>query len=51
MKPHCLETEWKSFKIELSQVDTINVPRYVGTTVKSKVQIHGLGDASMKGYG
>ena len=23
--PQCLETEWKSFKIELSQVDTINV--------------------------
>ena len=46
-----METEWKSFKIELSQVDTINVPRFVDTTLNSKVQIHGFADASMKAYG
>ena len=26
--PHCLETDWQNFKVELSQVDTINVPRF-----------------------
>ena len=49
--PQCLETEWKSFKIELSQVDTINVLRFVGTTLYSKVQIHGFADTSIKAYG
>ena len=49
--PQSLETEWKSFKIELSQVDTINVPRFVGTTLISKFQIHGFADASMRAYG
>ena len=49
--PQYLETDWKNFKSELSQVDTINVPRFVGTTVNSSVQIHGFADASMKAYG
>ena len=47
----CLETDWQNFKVELSQVDTINVPRFVGTTLNSRIQIHGFADASMKAYG
>ena len=49
--PQCLETDWKNFKIELSQVDTINLPRFVGTTLNTIIQIHGFADASMKAYG
>ena len=49
--PQCLETDWQNFKVELSQVDTINVPRFVVTTLNSIIQIHGFADASMKANG
>ena len=46
-----LENYWQNFKMELSQVDTMNVPRFVGMALNSKIQIHGFADALMKAYG
>ena len=35
--PQYLKTDWQNFKSELSQVDTTNVPRFVGTTLNSSI--------------
>ncbi|XP_073821413.1 uncharacterized protein [Musca autumnalis] len=49
--PMRLNSAWEDFKFNLSQLDTIQIPRFVNTTTSSRIQIHGFSDASMRAYG
>lgn len=49
--PIRLNTSWEDFKHNLSRIDSIEIPRYVLTSMNSSCQIHGFADASMRAYG
>lgn len=49
--PQNLDTTWRNFTEELSQIKTVVIPRYVGTRLNNNIQIHGFADASMRAYG
>lgn len=50
--PTNLQADWKKFRDELLQFNTITVPRCLIPTTKSNIStLHGFGDASEQGYG
>lgn len=50
--PSEMHTEWNDFITKLSQLSSIEIPRWIHTspTIMS-MQLHGFSDASMKAYG
>lgn len=49
--PEGLQKEWIGFYTELSLINHIRIPRWMGMTISRKVQIHVFCDASSKAYG
>ena len=49
--PLRLDTSWQAFKVNLSQLHTLSVPRFVQTDSEASLQIHGFSDTSMRAYG
>ena len=49
--PQHLNEVWQNFINTLSKINLISIPRFVGTTKHSKIEIHGFADASMRAYG
>ena len=37
---------WTKFREELSQLSSLSVPRWLGLSANSKIEIHGFSDAS-----
>lgn len=49
--PAELQREWKKFYEEIKTIAQIRIPRWLGTTSSTKMQIHLYCDASKKAYG
>ena len=49
--PLRLDTSWQAFKVNLRQLHTLSVPRFVQTDSEASLQIHGFSDSSMRAYG
>ncbi|XP_037957049.1 uncharacterized protein LOC119686867 [Teleopsis dalmanni] len=49
--PMHLDSSWQAFKSNLTQMDSISIPRYVHIHSNIKCDIHGFADASMRAYG
>lgn len=45
-----LSEEWKSYQLDLHILSEIRIPRWVGNTEETKVELHGFADASEKGF-
>ncbi|XP_075156375.1 uncharacterized protein LOC142229674 [Haematobia irritans] len=49
--PMYLDSLWQDFKSNLSQLDSIQIPRFVRTSSSLIIQIHGFADASIRANG
>lgn len=49
--PSDIDTQWRTFKSQLSFLNNVSIPRLVVLTDKYDIQIHGFCDASMLAYG
>ncbi|XP_037944367.1 uncharacterized protein LOC119677170 [Teleopsis dalmanni] len=49
--PMHLDSSWQAFKSNLTQMDSISIPRYVHIHSNIKCDIHGFADASIRAYG
>ncbi|KAJ8963810.1 hypothetical protein NQ317_000592 [Molorchus minor] len=41
---------WKKFKIDVSNISRLTIPRFLGISPGDKLEIHGFADASLKGF-
>ncbi|XP_055922692.1 uncharacterized protein LOC129953468 isoform X1 [Eupeodes corollae] len=48
--PHKLSSEWEQYRNNLSFLQTIKIPRWLGTISSSSIEIHGFSDASNNAY-
>ncbi|XP_015120540.1 uncharacterized protein LOC107043522 [Diachasma alloeum] len=46
LSPHLVQ-KWAQFREELSQVEQLSIPRWLGCRKESQVEIHGFSDASL----
>lgn len=44
--PSSIQEEWQKIKNELPLITKLRIPRWIGTTKSSKVELHSFGDAS-----
>ncbi|CAI6360799.1 unnamed protein product [Macrosiphum euphorbiae] len=48
--PH-IQLEWETYNNYLNELNSFNIPRWLGSDKKKQIEIHGFADASMKAYG
>lgn len=48
--PDAMQNEWTEFKSQLPSFETISINRWIQTTSKSTLELHGFSDASEKAY-
>ncbi|KAJ8980497.1 hypothetical protein NQ317_000613 [Molorchus minor] len=41
---------WEKFKIDVSNISRLTIPRFLGISPGDKLEIHGFADASLKGF-
>lgn len=49
--PADIRNRWESFWTQLSHLELIKIPRWVGITSGAKLQLHGFADSSIQAYG
>lgn len=48
--PEDVVKEWHSLRSNLREIATIKIPRWIGTSKSTKIELHGFCDASTKAY-
>lgn len=48
--PPDIATKWIKYRNDLAALETIQIPRYIGYTKQTSVQLHGFSDASLGAY-
>ncbi|XP_049877550.1 uncharacterized protein LOC126374847 [Pectinophora gossypiella] len=48
--PDHINTEWQEIKQDIENINNIQIPRWLGTDVTCRVELHGFCDASQKAY-
>jgi len=45
------QIEWKNYNQQLSEIESLSIPRWIDSNYKKQIKQHGTADASTKAYG